>query len=193
VRSAIYLPYLQAPAASLNLIVRTASDPAGISAAVRKEVWALDEELPLSNVITMRQLLLESFWRTRLYTLLLGAFAVVALVLATGGIYGVISYSVAQRTHEIGVRLALGARAPDVLRLVIGQGMRLTVIGVAMGLAVAFALTRVMSNLLYGVSAGDPMTFSLVSLLLAAVAGLASYLPARRATKVDPMVALRHE
>ena len=143
--------------------------------------------------MTMEQLLADSSALRRFQTWLFGLFAAVALVIATVGIYGVISYAVSRRTHEIGIRMALGAQAGDVLRMVVRQGMSLTLIGVALGLAAALALTRVMKNLLFNVSATDPATFALIALLLVAVALIASYIPARRATKVDPLVALRHE
>jgi putative ABC transport system permease protein len=149
--------------------------------------------LPLYDIATMTQLLDDQMAQTRFSTLLLGIFALLAIVLASVGIYGVISYSVAQRTHEFGIRLALGADHRALLKLVVGQGMTLVLIGVGVGLAAAMALTHLMSSLLYSVSATDPATFAVVSLLLATVALAACYIPARRAMKVDPMVALRYE
>jgi putative ABC transport system permease protein len=141
----------------------------------------------------MESMVSASVAQPRFYLLLFGIFAALALFLAAVGIYGVLSYSVTQRMHEIGIRLALGAKSSDVIKLVVGQGMMLALIGVAIGLIVAFILTRLMSSLLYGVSATDPVTFVALALLLTAVALLASYIPARRATKVDPMIALRYE
>ncbi|MGB8507369.1 MAG: FtsX-like permease family protein, partial [Pyrinomonadaceae bacterium] len=152
-----------------------------------------DKDQPVADVRTMDALLASSVARQRFNTLLLGVFALVALLLAAVGIFGVMNYSVAQRTHEIGIRIALGARGGDVLKMVVGQGMLLIVIGVALGLGISLALTRVMSSLLYGVSATDPLTFAGVALLLMVVAFVACFIPARRATRVDPMVALRHE
>jgi putative ABC transport system permease protein len=188
-----YEPYAQQPFSGMTLVARTSGDPAGLSAAIRGEVLKIDKELPVSNVKTLEQYLSTSIAQQRFSVLLLGIFAAVAMALACVGIYGVLSYSVAQRRREIGVRMALGAARRDVLRLVVGHAMLLTLIGVAIGLGAAFALTRVMSTLLFGVSATDPMTFGLIALLLVAVALLAALVPARRATKVDPMVALRCE
>jgi putative ABC transport system permease protein len=189
-----YRSYLQSPERSMSLVIRTqASDPASIAATLRGVVQQVDKDQPLSNIQTMNQLLADSVARQRFNMLLLGIFSAVALMLAAVGIFGVMNYSVSQRTHEIGIRMALGAQGRDVLRMVVGQGMILTLIGVAVGLLAAFALTRVMSNLLFGVSATDPLTFAGVSLLLAAIALVACYIPARRATKVDPMIALRYE
>ncbi len=188
-----YEPYLQQPFAGMSIVVRTAADPANLSAAMRQEVFALDKDQPVASVRTLEEILAESVAQRRFSMFLLGLFGGIALLLASVGIFGVMNYTVAQRTHEIGIRLALGAQRRDILRLVVGQGMGLALIGVALGLVAAFAGTRVMASMLYGVSATDPLTFTGVALLLAVVAFLACYLPARRATKVDPMIALRYE
>ncbi len=188
----IYVSANQLPWFSTALVVRTVADPSGVTNALQKAVWSLNPDQPLSFK-TMDQLLSESVAQSRLYTLLLGVFSMVALVLAGVGIYGVISYSVAQRTHEIGVRLALGAQPQDILRLVIGRGLALTLAGVLLGLVVSVAMTRVLSSLLYEVSATDPTVFAAIALLLVAVALVACYIPARRALRVDPMLALRYE
>jgi len=176
-----------------NVVLRTEGDPLTLAAAVRREVQAIDPDQPIAAVKTMQQWLDTSVAAPRYRTALLGLFALVALVLASTGIYGVMSYSVTQRTHEIGVRMALGARQLDVLKLVVRQGMSLVVIGVGLGLVGAIALTRVMTTLLFDVSAKDPATFVAVATLLALIAFIACYIPARRATKVDPLVALRYE
>jgi putative ABC transport system permease protein len=176
-----------------DLVVKTDVDAASMAAAVRNAVWEIDKDQPVSNIRTMEEILLDSIARQRFSMLLLAIFAAVALTLAAVGIYGVMSYSVAQRTHEIGIRMALGAQTGAVLKLAVGYGLKLVIAGVALGLIAAFALTRVMTTLLYGVTATDPATFTLISLLLICVAALASYIPARRATKVDPIIALRYE
>ncbi len=189
-----YVPYEQTPATRVTLVARTASnDPASIMPALRGLIREFDKDLPLWNVRTMNSLLSESVARHRFNMTLLGIFALVALLLASLGIYGVMSYSVTQRTHEIGIRMALGAQGRDILKLVVGQGMILTLAGVLTGVVAAFAVTRAMSSLLFGVSAADPLIFSAVALLLTLVALLACYLPARRASRVDPMEALRYE
>jgi putative ABC transport system permease protein len=192
IRPMMYVPYAQNPNDTLNLVVR-AGDPKLQVAAVRSAVWEVDKDLPVANIRTMKELLAESVARSKFSMLLLTIFAGAALLLAVVGIYGVMSYSVNQRIHEIGIRMALGARGSDVLKLVVAQGMRLALIGVAIGLAGAFAMTRLMASLLYGVSATDPITFVVISSLLAGVALAACFVPARRATKVDPMIALRYE
>jgi putative ABC transport system permease protein len=176
-----------------DLVVRTNGDAAAIAGAVRQAVWAVDKDQPVSNVRTMDQVFAAAISRERFQMLLLGLFAALALVLACVGLYGVISYGVAQRTHEIGVRMALGAQPRDVLRLVIRQGMVLTLAGLLIGTAGALAATRVMTELLYGVMPTDAITFISVGALLVLVALLACYVPARRATKVDPLIALRYE
>ena len=189
-----YVPYLNVPDAYMTLVVRTnSSDPAGLSASLRSAVQQVDADQPVFDIQTMDQILAKSVATRRFNMLLLGIFASVALMLAGVGIFGVMNYSVTQRTHEIGIRMALGAQARDVLKMIVGQGMLLTLIGLGVGVAAALALTRVLSGLLYGVTATDPVTFAGVSLILAAVALAACYIPARRAMKVDPMVALRYE
>jgi putative ABC transport system permease protein len=161
--------------------------------ALKSQIQEIDKDLPIADVMTMGKLLSESVSGRRFNMLLLTIFAAVALVLAAVGIYGVMSYVVTQRTHEIGIRMALGARGADVLRMVIWRGMSLTLAGVTLGVAAALALTRVIRNLLYEVSPTDPVTFASIALLFVGVALIASYIPARRATKVDPLQALRHE
>ncbi|MDQ3684029.1 MAG: ABC transporter permease [Acidobacteriota bacterium] len=200
IKPQLYLAFNQIPdkflpqvAGRMNVVVRTASDPMSVAAAVRREVQALDRNQPIYNVSTMEQTLDQSLATQRLATTLLALFAGVALILAAVGIYGVMAYSVTQRTHEIGIRMALGAQRGDVLKLVVSQGMLLALIGVGFGLIAAFLLTRLMASLLYGVSATDPVTFAGIALLLALVALIANYIPARRATKIDPMIALRYE
>jgi putative ABC transport system permease protein len=189
----IYLPYAQRPTQNQTLVIRTTSDPTTIVAAVRGEVRSMDKDLPLYGIRTMEDYLTDSIAARRLNLMLLGIFAAVALVLAAIGIYGVISYAVAQRTQEIGIRMALGAQRGDVLRMILKQGMTLAGLGVVIGLAASLALTRLMQTLLFEISPTDPLTFFGISLLLTIVASAACYLPARRALKVDPMIALRYE
>ena len=190
----MYLPYEQINSFVPNaLVVRTNVDPLSVAATVRSAVWEIDKDQPVSDMRPMEQIVSESVARQRFSMMLLGIFASLALVLAAVGIYGVMSYSVAQRTHEIGIRMALGAQRSDVLKLTVAQGLRLVFAGLGIGLAVAFALTRVMSSLLFGVSATDPTTFVTISLVLIGVALLASYVPALRATKIEPMAALRYQ
>ncbi|HST53136.1 MAG TPA: ABC transporter permease [Pyrinomonadaceae bacterium] len=189
----VYWPQPELTTNFMTLVVRTKGDPLSLVAAARKEIQAMDAEQPVADVRTMNQLLAESVGRARFSALLLAVFACVALVLAVVGLYGVMSYAVAQRTHEIGIRVALGAQGRDVLGLVVGQGLLLAAVGLALGLAGALALTRLMRSLLYEVSTTDPATYVGISALLLLVALLACLIPARRATKIDPIVALRYE
>jgi putative ABC transport system permease protein len=189
----IYWPYFQFPQLFNTIVARSDNDPMRLVPAVKAAIWAVNKNQPISNIGTLEQVLAESLARRRLYMILLGIFAGAALLLAAVGIYGVLSYSVSQRRREMGIRIAIGAKRGDVLRLVLGQGARAAILGIALGIAAALALTRLMASLLFGVSAADPLTFLAVALLLTLVALAASYIPARRAMRVDPMVALRHE
>jgi putative ABC transport system permease protein len=198
VKAEMYLPYTQGAAfagffAPRDLIVRTAGDPAALAASVRQAVHEVDPYEPVANVRTMSEVLSRATTQAELGMTLLTTFAALALLLAALGIYGVLSYFVIQHTPEIGVRLALGAQERDVLRLVIMKGMRLALLGVVIGLAGAFALTRLLQSLLFEVKANDPLTFIVIALLLTFVALVACWIPARRATRVDPIVALRYE
>ncbi len=192
-RPEVYAPFLQEPVSYMALMVKTESDPAALARQVREQARAIDKDQPVSSIQTMEQVFANSIAGRRFNMLLLGLFAGAALLLAAVGIYGVMSYSVTERTRELGIRMALGASSGDILRLVAGQGMRLAAIGLGAGLAAALALTRALSSLLYEVSATDPLTFAAISFALAGVALMACYIPARRAAKVDPMVALRYE
>ncbi len=173
------------------LVVRTSVDPLGLATPVRNTIWAVDKDQPVANIDSMEHIVAGAVARQRFSMLLLAIFSGVALALAAVGIYGVMSYSVAQQTREIGVRIALGARRSDVLRMTVKQGLKLVALGLVCGLAVAFVLTRVMASLLFGVSATDPITFLSIALIQMAVALVASYIPALRATQVDPIIALR--
>jgi len=174
-------------------VTRTAGDPAGLASAARREIWSVDKDLPVFGVTTMDDVLAASVAQRRFSMSLLGGFAVLALLMAAIGLYGVLSYSVSQRMHEMGLRMALGANARDLMRLVVGQGIRVALAGVTAGLLASVAATRLLVGMLFAVSPLDPLTFMVVAVVLVAAALLASFIPARRATKVDPMVALRYE
>jgi predicted permease len=192
-RGVMYFPLSQNYLPQMTLLVRTSLNPISLLGPIQNEAKALDSQLPLFNVKTMRQQINISVWPQEMGSGVLGAFGLLALLLAAVGIYGMMSFVVAQRTHEIGIRMALGAARRDVMRSVLAQALRLVLAGVAIGLAGAFALTRFIASLLFGVKPTDPVTFVGVCLILTGVAALASYLPARRAARVDPMVALRYE
>ena len=189
----VYAPYLQDPPARARLIVRTASDPLLLVNSIKGQVAAIDKNLPVSEVVTMDELLANSVAQKRFSMLLLSLFAGLALVLAAIGIYGVISYSITQSTQELGIRMALGANRRNILSLIVGQGAKLALIGVGVGIVASLLITRVLSSLLYGVSATDPIVFVGLALLLTGIVLLACFIPARRATKLDPMLALRHQ
>jgi predicted permease len=189
----VYMAFAQGPHATMSVVMRTAGDPVGLIPAVRAEIRHVNRNIPVYNISTMSDVVRERLAFDRMITVLSGVFGGIALVLASIGLYGVTAYAVAQRTREIGIRMALGAQKGDVLRLILRHGMGMAGAGVALGLAVAFGVTRLVSAMLYDVSATDLATFIAVSLLLALVALLACYLPARRATRVDPLAALRYE
>ena len=198
----LYLPFQQSGGffagtarqfTSMTIVVRTTVEPQSLAATAQETVRAFDHNVPISNVVSMEQVIADALWQPRFNLQLIGLFAGVALVLAAIGLYGVMSYAVAQRTHEVGLRMALGAQRRDVIELMVGQGMKLALLGVTLGLVVSLGLTRLMTNLLFGVSATDLTTFAVIAVLLILVALLACWLPARRATRVDPMIALRYE
>ena len=192
-RPAMYMPNLQAPNGGMTVLVRTVGDPVALASAVREQARAIDKDVPITHIQTMDQVFGASVAQPRFSMLVVGLFALLALVLSMVGIYGVMSYSVSRRSHEIGVRMALGAGAKQVMVLVLREGMLLAFTGIVIGSLGAFALTRLMRSLLFEVSAKDPVAFAAVAGLLAAVAFIACYIPARRATRVDPLVALRQE
>jgi predicted permease len=189
----VFVPHRQDTWNTMAITVRAANDPANLASAIRSEVSFIDKNVAVANLQTMERILSDSVAERRLNTMLLSIFAAVALILAAVGIYGILSYSVAQRTHEIGIRMALGARTTNVMSLIVGQGIKVVLVGVIIGIAGALALSQLLATLLYEVSATDPLTFVLIPLVLIGVALVASFIPARRAMKVDPMIALRHE
>ncbi|MFZ0640123.1 MAG: ABC transporter permease [Candidatus Acidiferrales bacterium] len=189
----MYVPFAQAPLYGGEVVVRSSLSVSSVAAGIRQATHAIDKDLPVTDIESFPDVLGASISQERFHTFLLVSFSAIALVLAAVGIFGVISYSASQRTHEIGIRMALGAQPRDVLRLILGQGAKLALFGLGVGVVVAFLLTRFLSSLLYGVSATDPVTFGIVVIVLLGVAMAAAYIPARRAMRVDPMVALRYE
>jgi putative ABC transport system permease protein len=192
-KPAIYVPVAQWPTSAMTLVVKTRTAPESSIVSIRREIRIVDPDQAVFSIRTMEQLLAESISLRRFSMILLGVFAALALLLAAIGIYGVIAQSVAQRTREIGIRMALGAQSGDVLRMVVRQGMTLTLLGVGAGLIGAYALTKLIAKLLFGVAPNDPVTFGAIALLLLSVSLLACYLPARRAAKLDPMIALARQ
>jgi putative ABC transport system permease protein len=188
-----YFPFGQISSGGMTVILKASGDPNQLIAAARQQVKAIDPDQPIYSVRTMNEIRAESVAPERLNLTLLSIFAGIALVLAVVGIYGVMSYAVTQRTHEIGIRMAIGAQPRDVFKMVMGQGMLLALVGVVFGLIGAFALTRLMATMLFGVAPTDPATFASIAVLLTSVALIACYVPGRRATKVDPVVSLRYE
>ena len=188
-----YLLFEQEPGTSLGLIVRTQDQPLAVATSVEQAIHSIDKDLPVYAIWTMDQLLGNSLAQRRLTLVLLASFAALALLLTAVGVYGVISYAVRQRTHELGIRMALGAQARDLLALILRQGLKLALMGVVLGSGAALALTRWMESLLFGVRPADPLTFAVIPAALLCVAMLACWIPARHATKVDPMAALRHD
>jgi putative ABC transport system permease protein len=192
-RPEMYAPYAYDPWPFMALIVRTETETLSVAGPIRSQILAVDPQQPVYGVRTMEQVLRDSTQQRRFTVQLLGLFAAIAIVLALIGIYGVMSYSMSQRFHEMGVRLALGARRAQVLKLAMGWGLKLVFVGIVLGLGLSFALTRFASNLLYGISPTDPPVFIGVSFLLVSAAALAAYIPAHRVSRADPMVALRYE
>lgn len=191
--SDVFRPFAQVPFPIMAFTIRTTTDPMSLAAGVRREIWSVDKDQPLFKVLSLEQLAAESVSLRRVSMILLGTFAALALIIAAVGIYGVMSYTVAQRTSEIGIRMALGAKQSDVLRMIVGQGSLLALLGVGIGLLAAFILSRLIASLLYGVSATDSLILFSAPLISTVVALLACYIPARRAMRIDPMVALRNE
>jgi putative ABC transport system permease protein len=189
----MYVPFAQAPLYGSEVVVRSSLSASSVAAGIRQAVGSIDKSLPVTDIESLSDALGQSISQERFRTFLLASFSAIALVLAAVGIFGVISYSAAQRTHEIGIRIALGAERRDVLRLILGQGTKLALVGLGIGVVAAFLLTRLMSSLLYSISATDPLTFASVTIILLSVALTACYIPARRAMRVDPIVALRHD
>ena len=177
----------------MTLAIRTSGSSVGIVDEAKKQIWSVDRQIPVSDIQSMEGLMAVSLAQRRFNMLLLGIFAALALILAAVGIYGLMAYTLSQRTHEIGVRVAVGAQRRDVLNLVVGEGAKLALLGVAIGIGAALGLTRVMASLLFEVKPTDPATFAIVAIFLVIVGIVACYIPARRAMRVDPMVALRHE